>query len=121
MDLSSWPRSWYLSGRLVEENTEKDEEENRGVGFLVNMIRASVLTNPSPFMEAACSFAAASFVPLRPLRLKIVVKSVAAPNRLAEFPLTAENVELVLDEVRSYLISDGGNVVIHEIDGNVVS
>ncbi|KAG6503403.1 hypothetical protein ZIOFF_035716 [Zingiber officinale] len=50
-----------------------------------------------------------------------VVKSVVAPNRLAEFPLTAENVELVLDEVRPYLISDGGNVVLHEIDGNVFS
>ncbi|KAG6525062.1 hypothetical protein ZIOFF_015014 [Zingiber officinale] len=79
-------------------------------------------------MEAACSSIAASFVPLRPLCLKsllpmfvAVVKSVATPNRLVEFPLTVENVELVLDEVRPYLISDGGNVVLHEIDGNVVS
>ncbi|XP_042415663.1 nifU-like protein 2, chloroplastic [Zingiber officinale] len=109
------------------------------------MMRASALTNPSPFMEAACSSAAAAFVPLRPLYLKelnlvptripqrgsscrsiskprrtIVVKSVATPNRSVEFPLTAENVELVLDEVRPYLISDGGNVALHEIDGNVV-
>ena len=35
-------------------------------------------------------------------------------------PLTADNVESVLDEVRPYLISDGGNVALHEIDGNVV-
>lgn len=36
------------------------------------MMRASVLTNPSPCMEAACSSAAASFVPLRPLYLKVL-------------------------------------------------
>ncbi|KAK4549960.1 hypothetical protein RGQ29_032738 [Quercus rubra] len=34
--------------------------------------------------------------------------------------LTAENVESVLDEIRPYLIADGGNVALHEIDGNVV-
>ncbi|XP_042435439.1 nifU-like protein 2, chloroplastic [Zingiber officinale] len=50
----------------------------------------------------------------------IVVKSVVTPNPLVELPLTAENVESVLDEVRPYLIADGGNVVLHEIDGNVV-
>jgi NifU-like domain len=34
--------------------------------------------------------------------------------------LTWENVELVLDEMRPYLIQDGGNVVIADIDGPVV-
>ncbi|KAJ7541660.1 hypothetical protein O6H91_10G069300 [Diphasiastrum complanatum] len=34
--------------------------------------------------------------------------------------LTEENVEMVLDEVRPYLMSDGGNVALHEIDGLVV-
>ena len=36
------------------------------------------------------------------------------------FELTWENVEMVLDEMRPYLIQDGGNVVIQEIDGPVV-
>ncbi|KAK4802299.1 hypothetical protein SAY86_000502 [Trapa natans] len=49
-----------------------------------------------------------------------VVKAVASPDPLVELPLTAENVESVLDEVRPYLIADGGNVALHEIDGNVV-
>lgn len=49
-----------------------------------------------------------------------VVKAVATPPSAVELPLTAENVESVLDEVRPYLISDGGNVALHEIDGNVV-
>ncbi|KAF5961532.1 hypothetical protein HYC85_002741 [Camellia sinensis] len=49
-----------------------------------------------------------------------VVKAVATPDSAVELPLTAENVESVLDEIRPYLIADGGNVALHEIDGNVV-
>lgn len=50
----------------------------------------------------------------------VEIKAVAAPDPIVELPLTAENVESVLDEVRPYLIADGGNVALHEIDGNVV-
>ncbi|XP_065848448.1 nifU-like protein 3, chloroplastic [Euphorbia lathyris] len=35
-------------------------------------------------------------------------------------PLTEENVEKVLEQVRPSLMADGGNVVLHEIDGLVV-
>ncbi|KAG2298903.1 hypothetical protein Bca52824_035375 [Brassica carinata] len=49
-----------------------------------------------------------------------VVKAVATPDPLLEMPLTEENVESVLDEIRPYLMSDGGNVALHEIDGNIV-
>ncbi|GAA0149358.1 hypothetical protein LIER_08555 [Lithospermum erythrorhizon] len=48
------------------------------------------------------------------------LKAVATPESALEFPLTAETIECVLDEVRPYLIADGGNVALHEIDGNVV-
>lgn len=52
---------------------------------------------------------------------KNIVKAVATEDVLTEgLELTEENVELVLDEVRPYLISDGGNVALHEIDGLVV-
>ncbi|MEA5581093.1 NifU family protein [Nodularia harveyana UHCC-0300] len=34
--------------------------------------------------------------------------------------LTIENVETVLDEMRPYLISDGGNVELVELDGPIV-
>jgi Fe-S cluster biogenesis protein NfuA len=34
--------------------------------------------------------------------------------------LTVENVERVLDELRPYLMADGGNVEIVEIDGPIV-
>nr|XP_043619241.1 nifU-like protein 2, chloroplastic isoform X2 [Erigeron canadensis] len=49
-----------------------------------------------------------------------VVKAVATPYSAVELPLTAENIESVLDEIRPYLIADGGNVALHEIDGNIV-
>lgn len=35
-------------------------------------------------------------------------------------PLTEDNVEMVLEEVRPSLMADGGNVALHEIDGLVV-
>jgi Fe-S cluster biogenesis protein NfuA len=34
--------------------------------------------------------------------------------------LTSQNVETVLDELRPYLMSDGGNVELVEIDGPIV-
>ncbi|KAH1040556.1 hypothetical protein J1N35_042299 [Gossypium stocksii] len=54
------------------------------------------------------------------LTRRLIVKAVSTPNSALELPLTAENVESILDEVRPYLIADGGNVALHEIDGNVV-
>lgn len=35
-------------------------------------------------------------------------------------PLTNENVETVLDELRPYLMSDGGNVELVELEGPIV-
>ena len=43
-----------------------------------------------------------------------------ANNSMTELALTPENVETVLDELRPYLISDGGNVEVVELDGPVV-
>ncbi|XP_021901685.1 nifU-like protein 2, chloroplastic isoform X2 [Carica papaya] len=59
-------------------------------------------------------------IPPRLLTSRIVVKAVATPDPVVELPLTAENIESVLDEIRPYLIADGGNVALYEIDGNVV-
>jgi len=46
--------------------------------------------------------------------------SAVATTTKGPLDLTWENVELVLDEMRPYLIQDGGNVAIQEIDGPVV-
>uniref|UniRef100_J3NBT9 NIF system FeS cluster assembly NifU C-terminal domain-containing protein n=1 Tax=Oryza brachyantha TaxID=4533 RepID=J3NBT9_ORYBR len=55
----------------------------------------------------------------------VVVAAVGAiagldPVPAVQLPLTAGNVEFVLDEVRPYLSADGGDVALHEIAGNVV-
>lgn len=46
------------------------------------------------------------------------VGTATAPEEFLD--LTWENVEKVLDEMRHYLIQDGGNVIIADIDGPVV-
>jgi Fe-S cluster biogenesis protein NfuA len=51
----------------------------------------------------------------------VTVKAISMPQASLEgLELTEDNVELVLDEVRPYLMSDGGNVALYEIDGLVV-
>lgn len=48
------------------------------------------------------------------------MRSAAATDMGQSLELTDENVELVLDEIRPYLMADGGNVELVEIDGPVV-
>jgi len=47
-------------------------------------------------------------------------EGLASLPALQTLELTAANVEVVLDEVRPYLMADGGNVELVEIDGLVV-
>ncbi|XP_066339432.1 nifU-like protein 2, chloroplastic [Miscanthus floridulus] len=86
-------------------------------------------SSPSPFRVGVASTAVpassaprlvAASAPLGHRRRRQVVQAVANLDPAIELPLTAENVEMVLDEVRPYLMADGGNVALHEIDGNVV-
>lgn len=42
------------------------------------------------------------------------------PSNLGELVYCEENVEKILDELRPYLISDGGNVALKELDGPIV-
>jgi Fe-S cluster biogenesis protein NfuA len=44
----------------------------------------------------------------------------AAPEATDPRALTLDNVERVLDELRPYLMADGGNVEVVELDGPVV-
>jgi Fe-S cluster biogenesis protein NfuA len=46
--------------------------------------------------------------------------TVSTPDHADPHALTVENVERVLDELRPYLMADGGNVEIVEIDGPIV-
>ncbi|GLJ43010.1 hypothetical protein SUGI_0892600 [Cryptomeria japonica] len=55
------------------------------------------------------------------IRRRHVVKAIASPATTGGLALTEENVERVLDDVRPYLMADGGNVELYEIDGLVVT
>lgn len=84
--------------------------------------------HPSSFKEPRCSRCLAISTVPPPLNLGMVLRSrrhfaiqaITTPDPIVELPLTAESIESVLDEVRPYLIADGGNVALHEIDGNTV-
>jgi Fe-S cluster biogenesis protein NfuA len=58
---------------------------------------------------------ALSLAPATPIRPMTQDTTAADPRAL-----TIDNVERVLDELRPYLMADGGNVEIVEIDGPVV-
>uniref|UniRef100_A0ACD5XIJ4 Uncharacterized protein n=1 Tax=Avena sativa TaxID=4498 RepID=A0ACD5XIJ4_AVESA len=88
----------------------------------------STSTSYSPFKVGVASWsrgrrtpsAAATSVTISTVGPPQVIRPIADPNPVIGSPLTAESIELVLDEVRPYLKADGGNVALHEIDGNVV-
>ena len=72
---------------------------------------------------------ASALVPREKVDLVLVGEGVAVPREKVELVLVGEgvvvlvpneNVELVLDEVRPYLMADGGDVELDEIDGLVV-
>lgn len=83
-----------IGGEAVEEEEEEDmdaeDEEDRNIDIL------------SPFEDGKNS------PEQRPLQ--------EPANRPPELELTPENVDIVLDEVRPYLIADGGNIEVVEID-----
>ena len=81
----------------------------------VSMAFALVVTRVTP--RGARVTRTATHFP-RPRRTSVVPK--ASESSISEkLELTADNVELVLDEVRPYLIADGGDVELVEIDGLV--
>ncbi|KQJ92023.1 nifU-like protein 1, chloroplastic [Brachypodium distachyon] len=94
---------------------------SRGRRAASSSFKAGGVASYSRGRRATTSAAARSAaVSTRRRQPQAVVQPIADPTPVVHSPLTAENVELVLDEVRPYLIADGGNVAFHEIDGNVV-
>jgi hypothetical protein len=64
------------------------------------------MTIVSPFDSSEDAASTATYTPL--------------PSNDEPLELTWENVDMVLEEMRPYLLQDGGNVAISEIDGPVV-
>ncbi|KAI5659019.1 hypothetical protein M9H77_27812 [Catharanthus roseus] len=84
----------------------------------------SPISDPSSFSSKETSFLRGQFK----IKQFLAVNSTAIHGKIkgsvilpsCVLPLTEENVEKVLDEVRPSLMADGGNVALHEIDGLVV-
>ncbi|KAF8035257.1 hypothetical protein BT93_C1322 [Corymbia citriodora subsp. variegata] len=76
------------------------------------------------FSSRKCSFLRGHFDTTRWLQCKLKHFRGKAGGHVVlprcVLPLTEENVEKVLDEVRPGLMADGGNVALHEIDGLLV-
>lgn len=107
---SSAPRTLDLPSSSSSSSSRlPSAQSSSSVGFTGLFAR-----HRNPLRRGLCRFVR-SRVPFRRQ-----VAAVATPDPVVELPLTAENVESVLDEIRPYLMSDGGNVALHEIDGNVV-
>ncbi|CAL4922358.1 unnamed protein product [Urochloa decumbens] len=66
-----------------------------------------------------------SKIPTPSSRARLVAASASTPGgglySAATYELTAENVDRVLDDVRPYLISDGGNVTVVSVEDGVIS
>ena len=95
--------------------------------MLRSSLLISLLSLAAPFgFQAACSpRAVRSSARSRIIHLDEIVSPFETPGRASTrlegpLPLTPENVEAVLEEMRPYLMADGGNVALREIDGGTV-
>lgn len=90
--------------------------------FAFSLIQSSIF--PKIKSSRSESFVSLNFKQLKQNNRKInVVRASSAPGLYSaeQFELTSENVDKVLDGVRPYLISDGGNVDVVSVDNGVVS
>ncbi|WOK99881.1 nifU-like protein 3, chloroplastic isoform X3 [Canna indica] len=95
----------------------------QGIGSIVfsQFTSSSEVSSTSQLSPSKSSFCRGQFGIPRPFQLlPIHGRRSRAAKPVCVLPLTEENVELVLDQVRPSLMADGGNVALHEIDGLVV-
>ncbi|KAF3324781.1 NifU-like protein 2 [Carex littledalei] len=118
------PKVVYAVNASIQETTERPAHE-------VSAEPAIRATSPIPhaailtlYKDRQSSQDEETFTASHLILLIVLVspatKAVESPDRVVELPLTAENVKSVLDEVRPYLMADGGNVGLHEVDNNIV-
>uniref|UniRef100_A0A7S0LHP7 NIF system FeS cluster assembly NifU C-terminal domain-containing protein n=1 Tax=Coccolithus braarudii TaxID=221442 RepID=A0A7S0LHP7_9EUKA len=79
-----------------------------------------VRSPPLPMLRAHTDGRSRSCVAQEPLVSPFESTTSSAGPVTGPLPLTLENVELVLDEMRPYLMADGGNVAVAEIADGIV-
>ena len=90
-----------------------------GVGVARGAYSATALRKPS---TAAAAARRAHVLAQQQVAIESPFSEATASDAASTgpLPLTWENVELVLDSMRGYLIADGGNVAVRDIDGATV-
>ena len=86
-----------------------------GVWFGLSLLLAPPLQQPSPRARGVRPRGAVRLGVSSPFE-----SGSSSASASGALDLTLENVEQVLDEMRPYLIADGGNVAVADIDGGVV-
>ena len=81
---------------------------------------ASAMQLTSAFGSSSSQFIVRSRVPLAEILSPFEDQTAAPKQNQGPLPLTLENVEMVLDGMRPYLLADGGNVAVRDIDGATV-
>ena len=87
---------------------------------LILLSTVSTLVFTPPGLQGAIQSARRCRIVAQALETPFVSAGAASTSAKDALPLTLENVELVLDDMRSYLIADGGNVAVRDIDGATV-
>lgn len=91
-----------------------------GVDYAKSFAPNLSLQRPISFIARGSSSTEESDVIVSPFDASSSSGASASTGSDGPLDLTWENVEKVLDEMRPFLIQDGGNVAIKEIDGPVV-
>lgn len=118
-----------MLGGALSTPTTQSIKPTRAIAMLYSTHRLLSLKNP---VSNTRGFSSKENCFIRGHQINIkqffgLISGPAPPNKAGRvvspscvLPLTEENVEKVLDEVRPGLMADGGNVALHEIDGLVV-
>jgi len=119
-DQELWTRNAleYVSEDDDDDDDEDDDEDEWSLGMTTQALAAassgggpsSIAQHTETTSESVVSpFAGDDTAPT-------TAASTAASSSPGRLPLTAENIDRVLEEVRPYLIADGGNVAVARID-----
>lgn len=134
--LDTWHRcGWILLSRALScaaslSNYDGDRHNSGGMAVRIlclSSVAAGLaltpmqrLPAPSAPVASSARSAPGSIVAQASIESPFAVSQQSGSSDDGPLPLTLENVELVLDGMRPYLLADGGNVAVREIDGATV-
>ena len=106
LDLAGVVHSFTHPGATIQHGAPIIHRRTTHLGMTIVSPFANTTDGEDDDLEGDAGVATATYTPL--------------PSDDEPLDLTWDNVDMVLDEMRPYLLQDGGNVAISEIDGPVV-